>query len=180
METSNMVIDEEIVLDQSFTPLTNMGCHINERAAFIAQTYRAGVTGILSGVKLHILSNASLVSGIVFEIFPLRVSIRQVKNGYPGTVTLGEAVVRDGTASPDRLISFSDPIRQEAGTQYAIVVNYINSPSLGPGQWVGSWYGATGDQYPDGELFYGPEGETWYVSSLKDHDVQFQTFVVPS
>ncbi len=174
-----MVIDKELVLDQSFTPLTNIGCHISERSAFIAQTYRAGITGILSGVKLHILSNASLISGIVFEIYPLRVAIRQVKNGYPGTVTLGEAIIRDGNAPPNHLISFPNPIRQEAGTQYAIVVNYTDAPLLEPGQWVGSWYGATGDQYPDGELFYGPEGETWYVSSLKDHDVQFQTFVVP-
>lgn len=174
-----MVIDEETVLDQSFTPLTNMGCHINERAAFVAQTYRAGITGILSGIKLHILSNARLVSGIVFEIYPLRVAIRQVKNGFPGTVTLGEAVIRDGNAPSDRLISFPGSIHQEAGAQYAIVVNYINAPPVGVGQWMGSWYGATGDQYPDGELFYGPEGETWYVSSLKDHDVQFQTYVVP-
>ncbi len=175
-----MVIDKEMVLDQSFTPLTNMGCHINKRAAFIAQTYRAGITGVLSGVKLHILSSASLISGIVFEIYPLRVAIRQVKNGYPGTVTLGEVVIQDGNAPPNRLISFPNPILQEAGMQYAIVANYLNSPLLEPSQWVGSWYGTTGDQYPDGELLYGPEGETWYVSSLKDHDVQFQTFVVPS
>jgi hypothetical protein len=174
-----MVTDEEMVLDQSFTPLTNMGCHFNERSAFIAQTYRAGITGILSGVKLHILSNASLIPRTIFEIYPLHVAIRQVLQGFPSVRTLGEVVIEDGNAPPDRLLSFSDPIRQEAGTQYAIVVHYLNAPSAGAGQWLGNWYGATGDQYPDGELFYGPEGETWYVSSLKDHDVQFQTYVVP-
>ncbi len=174
-----MVMDQELVLDQSFTPQTNMGCHINERAAFVAQTYRAGITGTLSGVKLFIISNASLRSQTVFEIYPLRVAIRQVKNGYPSPVVLGEALIHNGEAPPDRLISFPSPIRQEAGMQYAIVVNYVDAPVVDDGQWQGSWFGVTGDQYPDGELFYGPEGETWFASSVKNHDVQFQTFVIP-
>ncbi len=174
-----MVIDEEMVLDQSFTPQTNMGCNINEGAAFVAQTYRAGIGGLLSGIKLNILSRAQLDPQIVSAIYPLHIAIREVLQGFPSVRVLGETTVNNGSALPDQFISFPDPIRQVVGTRYAIVVHYLNAPLAGAGQWLGNWYGATGDQYPDGELFYGPEGETWYVSSLKDHDVQFQTFVIP-
>jgi hypothetical protein len=175
-----MVIDEELTLDQSFTPQINLGSNINEGAAFVAQTYTAGINGILSGIRLNILSKAILNPQTVFAIYPLRVAIRQVRGGFPSATTLGETIVFDGSAPPDRLITFPTPILQEAGTQYAIVVNYVNAPPAGAGHWLGNWYGSTGDQYPDGELFYGPEGETWYASSVKDHDVQFQTYVVPN
>ncbi len=175
-----MVIDEGMVLDQSFTPQASLSCLINEGAAFVAQTYRAGISGLLSGVKLNVLSRAQLNPQIVSAIYPMNVTIREVLQGFPSTRVLGETTVNDGSASPDRFVSFSGPIRQEAGTRYAIVVHYLNAPPAGAGRWLGNWSGSAGDQYPDGELFYGPEGETWYVSSLKDHDVQFQTFVVPS
>lgn len=175
-----MVIDEVIVLDQSSTPQTSLGCLINEGAAFVAQTYRAGMSGVLSGIKLNILSRADLNPQMVSAVYPLHISIREVLQGFPSTRVLGETIINDGSAPPDRFVSFSGSIRQEAGTRYAIVVHYLNAPSAGAGQWLGNWSGSTGDQYPGGELFYGPEGETWYVSSLKDHDVQFQTFVVPS
>ena len=174
-----MVIDKELTLDQSFTPQPDLGCNINDNAAFIAQTYTARISGILSGLKLNVLSKASINPQTVFKIYPLRVAIRQVEQGFPSTTAIGETIVPDGSAPPDRLITFPYPILQEAGTQYAIVVNYVDAPPAGVGHGLGTWYGSTGDQYPDGELFYGPEGETWYASSVKNHDVQFQTYVVP-
>ena len=162
-----MVISQEITLDQSFTPHIDLGCHINEGTAFVAQTYTAGLSGILSGVRLNVLPKASLNSQAVFAIYPLRVAIRQVQRGFPGTTILGEVTVPDGSAPPERLITFPYPILQEAGAQYAIVVNYGEAPAAGVGRGSGTWYGSTGDQYPLGELFYGPEGETWYTLRTK-------------
>ncbi len=176
---NEITIDQELVLDQSFTPQINLGSTINDGAAFVAQTYTAGVSGMLAGVKINLLSKAALNPQTVFQIYSLRVAIREVKNGFPGTKVFGESFVSDGNAPPERFIPFPHPIPQNAGAHYAIVVNYVDAPPAGPNQWLGNWYGATGDQYPSGELFYGPEGETWYASSIKDHDVQFQTYVVP-
>ncbi len=155
-------------LDQTFTTPNNLECAINEGFAFVAQTYTAQFSGKLVGVNVSIESHG---------LFPLHIALREVKNGAPTSIILGEVTVPSGNAPLSHLISFPEQIAQVAGIQYAIVVNYEGAPSAGVGRAQGFWTGATGNRYLYGNLFLSADDKSWFASSINDHDVHFQTFV---
>lgn len=156
------------IIDQSFTSPTDLGADINEGFAFVGQTYTAGLTGTLAGVSVDIVEFSP-------NSFPLDVQIRTVMNGLPTTTILGETSTTAFSLAD--IIPFPETIPQVAGTEYAIVVDFLGAPPPGPGQSVGVWGGASGDLYPRGDLvFSSDEGMTW-LNLGGGGDVHFITFV---
>lgn len=173
------------VVDQSFTTFSGTGtlsAYINEADAYVAQTFTAGVTGILTGVSIDILSDT--VSGSpAISPFPMNVSIYTVVDGVPTSNILG-ATVGPGSIPLSYLISFSAPMAIESGTQYAIAVNYIGAPPIGPGAGQGFWVGATGNPYSGGAAFASVDGNKWFEEDSSPGvpvgDLFFQTYVTPA
>jgi len=160
----------DTVVDQSFTSPTNLGGDINECCAFLAQTFTAGLTGTLAGVNIDVRSQNSP--------FPLHVAIHTVtNNGEPSSTILTETTLNSNSAPLSLLITFPQMINIVAGGQYAIVVNYQGAPPPGPGQFQGSWNGATGNVYTRGDLYASVDGSSWFPTSLGNHDVHFRTYV---
>jgi len=160
----------QTTLDQSFIAPNNLGADINEGAAFVAQTFTAGLTGTLAGVNIDVTSPTN-------SPFFLHVAIRTVTgNGEPSSTILSETTLNSNSAPLSLLITFPQVITIVAGEKYAIAVNYPGAVP-GTGQSQGIWAGAPGDFYPAGDLFFSIDGSSWVPSSLGDHDVHFQTFV---
>jgi hypothetical protein len=160
----------QTVVDQSFTSPTNLVANINECCAFVAQTFTAGLTGTLAGVNIDVSSSNSP--------FPLHVAIHTVtSNGQPSSTILGETTLNSNSSSLSMLITFPEVINIVAGEQYAIVVNYQGASPPGAGQVQGIWFGATGNVYTGGDLYFSVGGSSWFPSGLGDHDVHFQTYV---
>jgi hypothetical protein len=158
-------------LDQSFTSPSNLSGLINECCAYIGQTFTAGRTGVLAGVNIDVSAFR--------KSLPLNVAIRSVDaSGLPSSAVLGAAVLDSGSSPLNRLITFPHDIRVTAGTQYAIVVNYLGAPPEGAGNALGAWTGATGDEYPRGnEVYSADHGASWSSYSSQGFDLHFQTFV---
>ena len=166
----------EGVLDGSFVAPQNAGANINEGYAFVAQTYTAGVTGRLLGVNIDVRSKRGLNPEAGFPVYPLHVALHKVVGGVPGA-TLGEVTLPTDEATLSSLIKFPKRIAQVKGRQYAIVVNYVGAPSSGADRWLGVWAGAVGRI--EGEMFAGPDGETWPSSFPDGVVLRFRTYVAP-
>ena len=169
----------EMIVDQSVIGSNNLACAINEGFAFVAQTYTAGITGTLAGINIDVISRRDSSPDFASErVFRLHVALCEVVNGFPSPTVLGEITLPTGSAPLSLLIAFPKPVPQVAGVQYAIVVNYADAPPSGAGQGLGHWSGTTRNPYKDGELFFGPDGNIWFASSINDHDVHFRTYVI--
>lgn len=168
------------VLDQSFMPATNLGAEINEGYPYVAQTFTAQLTGSLIALRLSIRSKAALNPWMGFPAYPLRVSIYQTTGGAPSAVELGYAIVANGDAPPATYISLMQPVAQVSGGRYAIVAHYETAPPYGAGESLGVWSGATGNLYPNGDMYLGLVGAPWTPNGLNDFDVAFQTYVIRS
>lgn len=172
---------DQAKLDQSFTELHNLSCEINEGYSYVAQTYVAGINGMLCGVSVDITSraNANKKDGYLFEQYKLIIDICDVKGGYPSEI-LTRVILDSGESTINKILPIKEGINQVAGKQYAIVAHYKDAPPAGPNNHLGNWRGATGNRYPNGELLYGPDGKIWFASSIQNHDVHFCTFVIPA
>jgi len=164
------------ILDQSLTPPPSYGGYdasINSCCAYIAQTYTAGLTGTLAGVSISVESQS---------VHPLKVAIRTVSGGVPTTTILGDVTLGSSSATLSDLIVFPQLIPQTAGTQYAIVVNYVGAPPPAEGAEQGTWHGAISttfqDLYPAGANF-GSFGGTFAPHPPVAGDLFFKTFVSP-
>ncbi len=155
-------------IDQSFTEPDDLDAVFNDCCAFIAQTYTAGLTGTLAGVSVDIVESES-----GYALGPLDVQIRAVNEQLPASLMFGEATanafgLRD-------IISFSQVIPQVAGTQYAIVVHFIDAPPQGIA--IASWSGGQGNSYPGGYVSASRDyGLTWPLRAYGG-DVHFITYV---
>lgn len=159
-------------VDQSFTSVHNMGANINECCRYIAQTFTAGVSGVLTAVNVSVFGYEPNVSP------RLRVAIHRVRNSVPTRTVLTSVALRSDSAPLDQFIAFRRPIPVIEGTRYAIVVSYDRAPRPGPGQGQGAWTGATGDLYPRGSFFASDDnGASWFASP-PDGDLHFRTFVL--
>ena len=160
------------VIDQSFTSPNTLSAFINDCCAFIAQTFTAGLSGTLDGVFIDVVSNNSP--------FPLQVAIHTVTiNGEPSSTILSNTTLSSNSAPPSLFITFPQVINIVAGVQYAIVVNYQGAPLPGFGQSQGSWYGASGNYYPGGDVYGSVDGSSWFSFSAGENyvDLHFQTYV---
>ena len=111
------------IVDQSFTAGGDLTTIINESCAYIAQTYKAGLTGTLDSIKIDTGLNG------FGDPLSLDIQIRSVSGGVPTSTILGETVFA-GTPSFSNAISFaSQNISQVAGVQYGIVVHYVGAPA---------------------------------------------------
>jgi hypothetical protein len=155
-------------LDQNLgVKFGNLGVMINGAYSTVAQTYTAGVTGVLREVAVDIFPSA---------LAPLRVSIRGVTDGRPNADILGEVLLDRAGSQLSQRIVFPEFIAQESGSQYAIAVD---CPGVAPsGLGNGTWAGEVNDQYPAGRLFGSSDGQSW-ADIGPGFDVHFQTFVAP-
>jgi hypothetical protein len=174
-QPSNAATLQTGVLDQEFVIPQGYGAVIDEASDFVGQTYTAGLTGTLTGVNVDLSEFGSTT-------VPLRVAIYEVSAGVPTSTVLGETVLALGNPSLNDLISFSEIIPQVTGMQYAIVINYLGSPSPGGilGQWLGGttfWQGSTRDDYFGGQVVFSNDTTTW--TTYEDGDFHFRTFVLP-
>jgi len=159
----------EPIVDQSFTPPPlDLGVSLNVAFRFAAQTFTAAVDGSLTAVSVDILGDSEL---------PFHIGIRAVRNGLPEATNLAEATAPTSSSTLADRITLSAPVRQRAGQQFAIVVDYPDGLPPGPVMGHGTWSGATGDLYTDGTLAFSPDGSSWQAGS--GFDVFFETFVVP-
>jgi hypothetical protein len=164
----------QTLVDQSFTSPHNLGGNINEGAAFIAQTFTAGLTGTLAGVNINVIPRQDTP-------FLLHVALRSVNSiGEPSSTILGETTLDSGGAPISLLITFPQVINIVAGQRYAIVVNYQGAPPPGAGQFQGIWTGASGNVYTGGEMLFSVSGSSWIRSFMNAADLHFQTFVTLS
>jgi hypothetical protein len=149
------------------TSPTNLGSAINECCKFVAQTFTAGRTGVLTGVNVDVQG---------FGSSRLRVAIRTVEDGLPTALVLTETALDSSSSSLSELITFPQQVQVVSGTEYAIVVSYDGAPPPGPGQGQGGWAGATGNAYPSGALLFSVDGVSW--SGEPGFDAHFRTYVM--
>lgn len=154
-----------VVADQSYAPKTT-GNTISNCCSVVAQTYTAGLTGNLAGVALEISSTSDL---------PLHVGIRTVSNGEPTSTVLGETTLQTSHTTLSDVIAFPKAIPQEAGTQYAIVVDY--GPGAPPTAMISNWEATTQGTYMGGRLL-SSNGTGWTsVINGEEANARFITFV---
>ena len=155
------------VIDQSFTQGSDLGTTINDCCAYVAQTYTAGLSGMLAAVSVDIADFG--------EHLPLDVEIRTVLNGLPTTTILGATTAMNYSLSD--IIAFNTDIPQVAGTQYAIVVHFDGAPP--PPHAEGIWSGATGNLYAGGDdVLSFDNGQTFcFCGGQNNFDSHFITYV---
>ena len=155
------------VIDQSFTQGSDLGTTINDCCAYVAQTYTAGLTGMLAAVAVDIADFG--------EHLPLDVEIRTVVNGLPTTTILGATTAMNYSLSD--IIAFNQDIPQVSGTKYAIVVHFDGAPT--PPHAEGIWSGATGNLYAGGDdVLSFDNGQTFCFCGGQDNfDSHFITYV---
>jgi hypothetical protein len=163
---------EDAVIDQSFTA-GSLNALINECCPLVAQTFTAGLTGVLAGVNVDVFDCCSSTAS-------LRVAITTVAPDHePTDVVLGQTTV--DTCCPDlaQLITFPQTIQVRQGVEYAIVLSYPDRPPAGGAQ--GAWLGFVGDGYPRGRALLYLPGDGWIESrfGLDDlpTDLHFRTYV---
>src|SRR5262249_10208699 len=143
------------------------GATLNACCSETAQTFTAGIDGTLAGVNVDVFAYAGHGQ--------LNVAIRSVQDGVPTSCVLGSTTLDGPGAAIDDLIPFSDAIPMTAGRQYAIVLSSPGEP-LDPNG-LATWSGATGDQYPGGEMLTNADGAWIYGGA--GYDVRFRTYVAP-
>lgn len=166
-------------LDQSNITLTGgeLQVEVNEADLYVAQTFTAGITGDLTRIQLDLVSQP--IHGQIGEISPFSINVRilSVSNGAPTTNVLSSVVLAPGNYLLGTFIDFSQPAFVTAGGQYAIAVNYIGAPSIGPGSGQGHLRGNLGDAYSGGAPCGSVDGLSWSCADPTGGDIFFQTYV---
>lgn len=158
-------------IDQSFVgPPTGINGGVSGSFTYLAQTYTAGITGVLTGINIDVLT---------LQPAALEVSILTVSGGVPTATILGTTTLAVGQSAPlSLLITFPQVITQIAGTQYTIAVGYPSAPPLPPNAPAnGFWTLTLGNPFPSGQVFYGNDFSNW--NSYASADAYFQTYVQP-
>ena len=161
-------------LDQQQTDHnSSVGLYVGQNPA---QTFTAGITGVLDQVDLHLCCK----DGSPVE--PLTVEIRNTSGGEPGTSVLASTSIPMSALANDPLdgewvpATFDTPAAVMAGTQYALVAytaHLINDCC--------AWNTQTAtNPYSGGQQFIStppPPGEDWLAFST--NDLEFKTYVGP-
>jgi hypothetical protein len=144
-----------------------------------AQTFTAGLTGLLDQVDLAL-------SGGVDAATPLTVEIRDGSATAPGDTVLATASVpTSAVASTESFVpvTFTSPASVTAGTQYSIVA--LNGGASSAAGWF--WYSGkpttgTASAYEGGRLYSSPNGPPgtgpWFEGNTLA-DFEFKTYVAP-
>jgi hypothetical protein len=144
-----------------------------------AQTFTAGLTGVLDQLDLAL-------SGGVDAIAPITVQIRDGSPTAPGETILASASVPTSAATSSESwvsIPFASPASVTAGTQYSIVL--LNADASSAFGWF--WYAgktATGptSAYEGGTLYSSPDAAPgpgdWFAGNALA-DFEFKTYVGP-
>lgn len=172
------------ILDQSFSAAGGLLAEINEGFFAIAQSFTAGITGDLLRIQVDVVSQP--IQGSIGSIspYPIDVSILAVANDLP-TIVLTSVTLPPDNYLLGTSIFLPQPIPVVAGDQYAISVNYVGAPPIGPGSGQGHWIGGIGDPYHGGKMFFTLDGHSWTCDGLVgtgkcDFDLAFRTFVEPT
>jgi hypothetical protein len=165
-----------VTVDQQVVKPINLSAAINEGYRYIAQTFTAGIAGLLTGVNLSVQSNRANSPKMHLPMYPLHVALYAVTNGFP-TSPITSTVLATDHIELAEAIAFAPPVKQRAGEQLAIVVSYENAPPHGPGQCVGHWTGCTGANYERGVACHSHDGKTWFANGI-GYALHFRTLVV--
>jgi len=135
-----------------------------------AQTFTAGVSGLLDQVDLYVVHSEGSD--------PLAVEIRNTTNtGLPGTQVLASGSIADAASAGWVSVDFDTTTIVEAGTKYAIVAY-----TTGHGLWGWSFkYDDANNPYGGGDRFStesSPPTTGW--NETADADNAFRTYVSPS
>jgi hypothetical protein len=161
---------DPVQLDQ-FQTAQGAGAAINECCAFVAQTYIAGLTGVLAALDIDVQTTSPA------SRFPLHVAIRGVTGGVPDGRVFGETTLAGPESLFGQLIHFPQRIPQMADMAYAIVVNYEGAPPAGFGQVQGTWSAGFQNEYPRGTGLFSVTGASWFESGGSGVDMRFRTYV---
>jgi hypothetical protein len=136
-----------------------------------AQTFTAGISGLLDQADLH-LSKTGAAPDVTVEI-------RSTSGGSPTAAVLATGTIPAsaiGTTAAFVPVVFATPPSVSAGTLYALVAY-----SPGTASKKVSWSGELANAYPSGQLFYSndplPPGANW---NAENNDFTFRTYVVPT
>ncbi len=149
-------------LDQQQTDTSNtwwggFGPLFEPRSWAVAQTFTAGLSGVLNQVDLRLKSMEG----------PATIAIYTVDStGAPGSTVLASTTVAPVAAEAWVEAAFSSPATVAAGTKYAIVVR-----SDATGDWLLS---ESTDPYPAGDSYYSVDAAPWREL---DRDHVFKTYV---
>jgi hypothetical protein len=153
---------------------TNTGLFSAQHAA---QTFTAGISGVVDQVDLSLLKVGTPPASVTVEI-------RNTSAGNPGTAVLATASLPTSAIGPSPgsfiPVTFAAPALVAAGTQYAVVAY---SPGAA-GNAVGWNYQNTGNPYLPGGMFSSsdpiPPGGNWSNAGLVNADLGFKTYVGPA
>jgi len=120
----------------------------------VAQTFTAGLSGVLDQVDLHLSATETAT-----------VAIRAVDStGAPGSTVLASTSIAAVTAATWVEATFSSPATVVAGTKYAIVVSSAGNVI---------WHAGSSEVYPAGDAYFSVTG-TWYGAEA---DAALKTYV---
>ena len=159
------------IVDQSFLAPQDLAAFINEGFDIEAQSFTAGVTGDLVGVRVNIQYGKSS---------SLRISIYDMLDSMPNNL-LGITTLSTSESPIGDTITLSTPVSIVAGSTYLIAADYPGI-SKGLGQYQGVWSGASADLYAGGNTFVGDfeSGDSGPVSwAPETFDLHFETLVNP-
>ncbi len=109
--------------------------------------------------------------------FPLEIAIRETSGDVPASAILGSTTLALGeSATLSKLITFPQTINVVSGTQYAIVVRYVDAPVDGAHE--GKWFGAitASSTYAGGHGgAFQVDGRGWFSTNS---DKNFRTYIV--
>ena len=158
-------------VDQQQTSSTNNAALTSDQS--IAQTFTAGMSGVLDQADLVLSTFGSPPASVTVEI-------RDTSAGAPGTAVLGTATIPTSSIAATKAFVpalFPTPVPISAGTKYAIVAY---SPGTSPND-VGAWYQNPPSVYAGGSGFYtmtsSPPGAPW-IDQMGDY--AFRTYVAPA
>jgi hypothetical protein len=165
-------------LDQEQTDMSGPAQGVNGNGMLTvsaAQTFRAGLTGVLDQVDLSLAKNGSPAGDLTVEL-------RATIGGQPGGAVLASqavpvTAVTTGSSLAFVPVVFSTPASVVAGTQYAIVAytddtngySWGASPNSGPNPTA----------YEDGEAFVADSSPPSTWAAFTGVDQAFKTYVAP-
>lgn len=170
----------ESVVDQSHTQGDGLGGSVNHAFDLAGQSFVAGVSGCLTGVRVA-----------VHENFPherkLRVSIFEVADGVPTSNVLASTSLARSSSTLGAIVAIDPPLAVQQGRRYVLAVDY---PANAPGPGLATWRGAVDpdrDPYPSGEPWMGnfragdDRGDVYWMKAQGEWamDHHFETLVAP-
>jgi hypothetical protein len=154
-------------LDQQQTDASGAGGLFTQSGSRIAETFTAGISGVLDEVDLYLYKSSGATA-------PLSVEIHNVSGDTPGATVLASTTPPAVPPYPGGFtpVNFAAPASVVAGTRYAIVAS-----SAAPSPTLYLWMlSASVNPYPAGAAFSSPSPSGPWSTPVAT-DLAFKTYV---